>query len=135
MRAASTLPPVCNPRKTHKALHCRTICFKTCTTSFSMADVYLANDIDKIGHIYDKGEYVLHSCPDFNCPVAKDPWMGLLGPTLYGEIGDSLVIHFKNNYPHAPYGLSMHPHGVLYKKMHEGKSVKTALYMRHYITI
>ena len=47
----------------------------------------------------------------------EDAYLGLVGPILRGEVGDTIKVVFKNNATH-PY--SMHPHGVVYKKDSEG---------------
>ncbi|XP_043341491.1 coagulation factor V [Cervus canadensis] len=44
---------------------------------------------------------------------------GLLGPTLYAEVGDIMKVHFRNK-AHKP--LSIHPQGVKYNKFSEGAS-------------
>ena len=36
--------------------------------------------------------------------------LGILGPVIHAEVGDTIKVVFKNN-AHIPY--SMHPHGVL----------------------
>jgi FtsP/CotA-like multicopper oxidase with cupredoxin domain len=43
--------------------------------------------------------------------------LGLLGPTIRGEVGDTITVYFKNN---AEFPLSVHPHGVFYGKNAEG---------------
>jgi manganese oxidase len=43
--------------------------------------------------------------------------MGLLGPVIRAEMGDSIVVVFKNN---SDFDVSVHPHGVRYLKMHGG---------------
>ncbi|XP_042894912.1 hephaestin-like protein isoform X2 [Parasteatoda tepidariorum] len=48
---------------------------------------------------------------------AREPWQGILGPTIRGEVGDMAIVHFWNN---ASMLLSMHPHGSRYIKVHEG---------------
>lgn len=48
---------------------------------------------------------------------AEEGYLGLVGPILHAEVGDTIRIVFKNNATH-PY--SMHPHGVLYEKDSEG---------------
>ena len=45
------------------------------------------------------------------------PYLGILGPILKGEEGDTIEIHFKNK---ANGTFSMHPHGVFYLKDSEG---------------
>ncbi|XP_040516089.1 coagulation factor V isoform X2 [Gallus gallus] len=42
---------------------------------------------------------------------------GLLGPTLRAEVGDTLVVHFKNM---ADKPISIHPQGLVYNKKAEG---------------
>ncbi|XP_057584109.1 coagulation factor V [Hippopotamus amphibius kiboko] len=44
---------------------------------------------------------------------------GLLGPTLYAEVGDIMKVHFKNK---ADKPLSIHPQGIKYSKLSEGAS-------------
>ncbi|XP_070624220.1 coagulation factor V isoform X1 [Bos indicus] len=44
---------------------------------------------------------------------------GLLGPTLYAEVGDIMKVHFKNK-AHKP--LSIHAQGIKYSKFSEGAS-------------
>lgn len=43
--------------------------------------------------------------------------LGLLGPMIHAEVGDSIRIVFRNNASHP---FSMHPHGVFYDKNSEG---------------
>jgi FtsP/CotA-like multicopper oxidase with cupredoxin domain len=47
----------------------------------------------------------------------KDDYLGLLGPVIHAEVGDTIKIVFKNN---THLHLSVHPHGVFYKKDSEG---------------
>uniref|UniRef100_A0A8C6HRV9 Coagulation factor V n=1 Tax=Mus spicilegus TaxID=10103 RepID=A0A8C6HRV9_MUSSI len=44
---------------------------------------------------------------------------GLLGPTLYAEVGDVIKVHFRNK---ADKPLSIHPQGIKYSKFSEGAS-------------
>uniref|UniRef100_A0A8D1FE59 Coagulation factor V n=1 Tax=Sus scrofa TaxID=9823 RepID=A0A8D1FE59_PIG len=44
---------------------------------------------------------------------------GLLGPTLYAEVGDIMKVHFRNK---ADKPLSIHPQGIKYSKFAEGAS-------------
>ncbi|XP_062313084.1 coagulation factor V [Osmerus eperlanus] len=45
------------------------------------------------------------------------PWLGLLGPTLRGQVGETIVVTFKNM---ADKQFSIHPHGIAYGKQSEG---------------
>lgn len=47
----------------------------------------------------------------------EDAYLGIVGPVLHAEVGDTIKVVFKNNATH-PY--SMHPHGVAYEKSSEG---------------
>jgi len=73
-----------------------------------------------IGRIYKKAVYREYTDARFNRLMprsADEQYLGILGPVLYGEVGDTIKIFFKNN-ASRPY--SMHPHGVLYQKNSEG---------------
>lgn len=48
---------------------------------------------------------------------ADEAYMGLFGPVLHAEVGDTIVIDFKNN---ARFPMSIHTHGMFYKKNSEG---------------
>jgi len=47
----------------------------------------------------------------------NEQYMGLLGPTIRGEVGDTIKIEFRNA---CKFPNSMHPHGVFYNKDSEG---------------
>ena len=43
------------------------------------------------------------------------------GPTLYAEVGDTIVVHFRNGLPErSGQALTMHPHGVKYNPEYDG---------------
>jgi len=46
-------------------------------------------------------------------------WLGMLGPVIRAEVGDTVHIVFKNM---ASHNHSMHPHGFRYWKENEGVS-------------
>ena len=48
---------------------------------------------------------------------ADHAYLGILGPIITAEVGDVIHVVFRNN---ASMPFSMHPHGVLYKKLSEG---------------
>jgi FtsP/CotA-like multicopper oxidase with cupredoxin domain len=56
-------------------------------------------------------------------PLA-DPHGGMPGPLLYGEVGDTLLIHFKNLDSHFHRPHSMHPHGVHYAPASDGSYIQ-----------
>lgn len=53
----------------------------------------------------------------FNTEKNHPEYLGFLGPILEGEVGDEIVVHFKNM---ANGTFSVHPHGVFYRKDSEG---------------
>jgi hypothetical protein len=83
---------------------------------------YVEPGLHSIGRLYQKAIYREYMDAKFNRLVERSPdqkYLGILGPILYGEVGDTLKIFFKNN-TSRPY--SMHPHGLLYQKDSEGSS-------------
>ncbi|XP_053765295.1 coagulation factor V [Panthera pardus] len=57
--------------------------------------------------------------PYFQKEKPRSKISGLLGPTLYAEVGDIMKVHFKNK---ADKPLSIHPQGIKYSKFSEGAS-------------
>jgi hypothetical protein len=85
-----------------------------------MAKLYTESGPHRIGHVYKKAIYREYTDATFSALKVRPPeqqYLGLLGPVLRGEVGDTIHVVFKNNASH-PYG--MHPHGVLYQKDSEG---------------
>jgi manganese oxidase len=81
---------------------------------------YAVNSPTRIGSSYKKAVYRQYTDSTFTklTPVPTDQrYLGLLGPTIHAEVGDTIKIYFKNN---TTIPASMHPHGVLYDKASEG---------------
>jgi FtsP/CotA-like multicopper oxidase with cupredoxin domain len=79
------------------------------------------NKTDRIGHQYYKARYVEYADAGFGKPKERPPeWqhLGLLGPVIRAEVGDTIKVVLKNKLDSMP--VSMHPHGVLYRKDSEG---------------
>ncbi|ERE72503.1 coagulation factor V [Cricetulus griseus] len=57
--------------------------------------------------------------PHFKKEKPRSSISGLLGPTLYAEVGDTMKVHFKNK---ADKPISIHPQGIKYSKFSEGAS-------------
>jgi FtsP/CotA-like multicopper oxidase with cupredoxin domain len=73
-----------------------------------------------IGPVYRKAVFREYTDDTFTTPKARgDEWrhLGLLGPVISAEVGDTIRVVFKNN-ASRPY--SVHPHGVFYTKASEG---------------
>ncbi len=47
----------------------------------------------------------------------NDQYLGMLGPVIRAEVGDTITVVFKNN---THLHVSIHPHGVFYEKASEG---------------
>ncbi len=74
----------------------------------------------RIGSVYKKAVYREYTDASFSTLKPRPPeeqYLGILGPILRAEVGDTIKVVFKNNASH-PY--SMHPHGVVYQKDSEG---------------
>jgi len=55
-------------------------------------------------------------------PAGDDigPNAGIPGPIIRGEVGDTILVHFKNNDSFYKFPHSMHPHGVEYDNLSDG---------------
>jgi len=75
---------------------------------------------DEVGNVYRKALYREYTDATFTTLKPRPPeWehLGFLGPVIRAEVGDSIVVVFRNN---ASFKASVHPHGVLYGKDSEG---------------
>jgi FtsP/CotA-like multicopper oxidase with cupredoxin domain len=73
-----------------------------------------------LGRVYKKTVFREYTDATFNTLKPRQPqWehLGILGPMIRAEVGDTIKITFKNNATHPH---SMHPHGVIYDKDSEG---------------
>lgn len=82
--------------------------------------LYIENTQDRIGKVYLKAQYREYTDDTFTTlkPIS-DKWkhLGILGPAIHAEVGDTIKVVFKNN---ARFPYSIHPHGVFYQKDSEG---------------
>jgi manganese oxidase len=86
----------------------------------SVAQGFAESGPHQIGRINKKAVYREYTDATFTTPqkrVPEDEYLGILGPLIRAEVGDTIKIVFKNNATH-PFG--MHPHGVFYQKDSEG---------------
>ncbi|XP_068726902.1 hephaestin-like protein [Montipora capricornis] len=84
---------------------------------------YTESGPQRIGKIYRKVLYREFTDETFTKEIPHPQHLGVLGPVIKGEVGDTIKVHFKNM-ANRPY--TMHPHGVFYDKGSEG-----ALYDDH----
>jgi len=85
-----------------------------------MEVAYAVHAPNHIGPIYHKAMYREYTDETFRTLKVRPPdqqYLGLLGPIIHAEVGDTIKVVFKNN-ASRPY--SIHPHGVFYKKDSEG---------------
>lgn len=83
-------------------------------------NTYMASGPDRIGRVYTKSVFREYTDATFTTPVPRpELWrhLGLLGPVLHAEVGDTIRVVFMN---HTSRPASMHPHGVFYDKASEG---------------
>jgi FtsP/CotA-like multicopper oxidase with cupredoxin domain len=88
----------------------------------AMERVYTMHTPHRIGLVYRKAIYREYTDATFTKLKPRPPelaYLGILGPVLHAEVGDTIKVVFKNN-ASRPY--SMHPHGVFYDKSSEGMS-------------
>ena len=74
----------------------------------------------RIGKVYKKAIYNEYTDASFTTLKPRPPqWehLGILGPLVRAEVGDTIKVVFRNN---ASFPASVHPHGVFYKKDSEG---------------
>jgi hephaestin len=82
--------------------------------------IWVEKGKDRIGQIYRKAVYREYTDATFQTlkqRSAEYAHMGILGPVIRAEVGDTIEIAFRNNTTQR-YG--MHPHGVSYAKDSEG---------------
>ena len=86
----------------------------------SVTALYTQNGVDRIGSVYLKCLYQGYTDDSFTTlqnRTAEWQHLGILGPVIHAEVGDTIKVVFKNN---CRIPVSMHPHGVLYDKASEG---------------
>ncbi|ADJ27471.1 multicopper oxidase domain-containing protein [Nitrosococcus watsonii] len=69
-------------------------------------------------HIFPSVRYIEYTDDTFTTPKPQPEWLGILGPIIRAEVGDTLKVHFCNQTATGTY--SMHPHGLRYTKDNEG---------------
>ena len=74
----------------------------------------------RLGPVYQKSQYRQYTDASFTMLLkrpASEGYLGLLGPVIRAQVGDTIRVVFKNN---SPFPASVHPHGVFYTKANEG---------------
>jgi len=85
-----------------------------------VADTYVKSGPGRIGSRYVKCLYRGYTDATFGHRIkrpADEKYLGLLGPVIRAEVGDTIKVVFRNT---CPFPASVHPHGVFYAKHSEG---------------
>ena len=77
----------------------------------------LINKDNRVGSKYSKVVYERYTDGSYTKEIPTPDTFGYVGPLLRGESGETMRIHFRNS---ADFPITVHPHGVLYDKSHEG---------------
>jgi manganese oxidase len=67
--------------------------------------------------IYKKTRYIGYTDATFTTRSPEPKWLGILGPTIHAQVGDTVEVTFWNRTREAH---SIHPHGLRYSKENEG---------------
>ena len=66
---------------------------------------------------YPKIRYIEYTDNTFATKKPQPEWLGILGPIIRAEVGDTVIVDFLNR-TREPHGI--HPHGLRYDKANEG---------------
>ncbi|XP_071964870.1 hephaestin-like protein [Antedon mediterranea] len=83
--------------------------------------IFFNQSESRIGGTYIKTRYFGYTSERFDEKITRKPeeeHMGLLGPVIRAEVGETIRVIFKNM---ASQPLTIHPHGVFYDKNNEGQ--------------
>ncbi len=78
---------------------------------------FLGEGPERIGRKYLKAVYRAYTDKTYATASPHAEHLGLLGPNLRAEVGDTIIVHFLNR---SRFPLTIHPHGVFYDKASEG---------------
>ncbi|KAG9351427.1 hypothetical protein JZ751_022677, partial [Albula glossodonta] len=88
----------------------------------SQSEVFFGKEGGRLGGVYKKVHYVAYTNENFTTKVeqtAVERHLGILGPVIQAETGDTLLVVFLNK---ASRKYSLQPHGMQYDKAFEGMS-------------
>ncbi|XP_072474368.1 ceruloplasmin-like [Notamacropus eugenii] len=98
---------------------------KSLTAPGSESAPYFIRGPDRIGGIYMKLQYQEYTDDSFlrkKTRLPEERHLGLLGPVIKTEVGDTILVTFLNK---ASYSLSIQPHCLQYTKSNEGSHYMT----------
>lgn len=68
--------------------------------------------------VWGKVRYIEYTDGSFTTRKPQPAWLGILGPIIRAEVGDTVFVHFRNRSKKGSFGI--HPHGFRYDKDNEG---------------
>lgn len=83
-------------------------------------ELYVKRTNNRLGSSYRVARYIEYTDASFTYAKprpASEAYLGILGPIIHAEVGDTIHVVFKNKASHP---FSVHPHGVFYAKDSEG---------------
>ncbi|KAF5904859.1 hephaestin-like protein 1 [Clarias magur] len=83
----------------------------------SQSELYFRKNNGHLGGQYTKVAYKAYTDGTFTENIINDAHLGILGPVLRAEVGDTIEVTFMNN---ADRNYSIQPHGLQYTKSSEG---------------
>ncbi|XP_041656874.1 ferroxidase HEPHL1 [Cheilinus undulatus] len=89
------------------------------TEKDSASEVFFSKEGGRIGGVYHKVIYKEYTDNTFTTTKTQDLHLGILGPVLRAEEGDTLRVTFMNS---ADRNFSIQPHGLHYDKRFQGSS-------------
>ncbi|XP_037683480.1 ceruloplasmin-like [Choloepus didactylus] len=95
---------------------------KNLTAPGSESQPYFEQSSTRIGGTYKKLVYREYTDASFQIQKAREEHLGVLGPVMKAEVGQTMKVTFYNN---ASLPLSIQPHGLQYNKSNEGSFYKT----------
>uniref|UniRef100_A0A671E9X8 Hephaestin n=1 Tax=Rhinolophus ferrumequinum TaxID=59479 RepID=A0A671E9X8_RHIFE len=95
---------------------------KSLTANGSESQKYFEQGPTRIGGTYQKLVYREYTDASFQKQKAREEHLGILGPVIKAEVGQTIKVTFYNN---GPRPLSIQPQGLRYSKDNEGSFYKT----------
>nr|XP_002814211.2 ceruloplasmin-like [Pongo abelii] len=95
---------------------------KNLTAAGSKSRLFFERSPTRIGGTYKKLVYREYTDASFQTQKAREEHLGILGPVIKAEVGQTIKITFYNN---ASLPLSIQPHGLHYNKSKEGSFYET----------
>jgi FtsP/CotA-like multicopper oxidase with cupredoxin domain len=117
---ALTIVPSAHARERHYYVQAEDVVWDFAPTNQNLVHGGLIPDPWTNSHVFPKVRYIEYTDPSFATRKPQPNWLGVLGPIIRAEVGDKVVVHFRNRAFTAGGKYGMHPHGFRYTKDNEG---------------